>query len=158
MFKLIERGIIKTRVIFTLLLVFILSGSFKSNTPPIDWFSWTNNCLKKSYNQLAEPKLRRWELSINELGFIRLRKFYQKNKQIYYSFNLKKLKDIKYKGSSKKGDLQLIAIDDDIIVQTHNSRKGDVDEMANLLSIPLKNMEPEKMDSLMQGLNYLKDK
>ena len=85
-------------------------------------------------------------------------KFYQKNKQIYYSFNLKKLKDIKYKGSSKKGDLQLIAIDDDIIVQTHNSRKGDVDEMANLLSIPLKNMEPEKMDSLMQGLNYLKDK
>ncbi len=153
-----DKVIIKTSVIFTLLLVFILSGSFKSNTPPTDWLNWTNNCLKKSYNSSAEPKLKKWELSINELGFIRLRKFYQKNKQIYYSFNLKKLKDLKYEGTSKKGTLQLIALEDDIIVQTHNSRKGDVDEMANLLSIPLKNMEPEKLDSLMQGLNYFKDK
>ena len=153
-----DKVIIKTGVIFTLLLVFILSGSFKSNTPPTDWLNWTNNCLKKSYNSSAEPKLKKWELSINELGFIRLRKFYQKNKQIYYSFNLKKLKDLKYEGTSKKGTLQLIALEDDIIVQTHNSRKGDVDEMANLLSIPLKNMEPEKLDSLMQGLNYFKDK
>ena len=153
-----DKVIIKTGVIFTLLLVFILSGSFKSNTPPTDWLNWTNNCLKKSYNSSAEPKLKKWEVSINELGFIRLRKFYQKNKQIYYSFNLKKLKDLKYEGTNKKGTLQLIALEDDIIVQTHNSRKGDVDEMANLLSIPLKNMEPEKLDSLMQGLNYFKDK
>ena len=97
-------------------------------------------------------------MSVNEFGFIRLRLFFQKNKQIYYSFNLKKLKDIKYEGTNKKGILQLLAIEDDIIVQTHNSRKGDIDEMANLLNLPLKNINAEKLDSLTQSLNYFKNK
>ncbi len=158
MFKMINRKLIKLGFTLIILLIFILSGSFKPNKLNTDWLSWTNNCLKKSFNPSAEPKLKKWELSVNEFGFIRLRLFFQKNKQIYYSFNLKKLKDIKYEGTNKKGILQLLAIEDDIIVQTHNSRKGDIDEMANLLNLPLKNINAEKLDSLTQSLNYFKNK
>jgi hypothetical protein len=79
-------------------------------------------------------------------------------KQEYYSFNLQKFNDLDYSGNTYSGILQLKTIADDIIVQTRNDRKGDVDSMTTVLNIPVKNMEPERLDSLREALNYFKEK
>jgi hypothetical protein len=47
---------------------------------------------------------------------------------------------------------------DDIIVQTYNDRHGDVDSMTTVLNIPVKNIEPERLDSLREAFNYFKAK
>jgi hypothetical protein len=47
---------------------------------------------------------------------------------------------------------------DDIIVQTRNDRKGDVDSMTTVLNIPVRNMEPERLDSLKEAFNFFKGK
>jgi hypothetical protein len=132
--------------------------SFKYSFNEQDWLSWTNKCLAQSYDPSADAKLKKWELTITNDDFIRLRKTYQKGKQVYYSFNLGKLNGIDYFGDTFKGTVRLKAVEDDIIVQTYNDRKGDVDSMATVMSIPVKNMPAERLDSLQQALNYFKAK
>ncbi len=34
---------------------------------------------------------------------------------------------------------------------------GDIDTMTTVLNIPVKNMEPERLDSLREALNYFKN-
>ena len=68
------------------------------------------------------------------------------------------LDDMNYVGDVNSGTLELKAKSDDIIVQTYNDRHGNIDSMASVLKIPLKNMEPERLDSLEQALNYFKTK
>ncbi|HEY2580217.1 MAG TPA: hypothetical protein VGI43_00335 [Mucilaginibacter sp.] len=131
---------------------------FKYSFNEQDWLSWTNKCLAQSYDPSADAKLKKWELTITNDDFIRLRKTYQKGKQVYYSFNLGKLNGIDYFGDTFKGTVRLKAVEDDIIVQTYNDRKGDVDSMATVMSIPVKNMPAERLDSLQQALNYFKAK
>jgi hypothetical protein len=46
----------------------------------------------------------------------------------------------------------------DIIVQTYNDPKGDIDSVATQLNLPFKNMEPERLDSLQAALIYFKNK
>ncbi len=95
---------------------------------------------------------------VTDDSFIRLRKTYQNGKQEYFSFQLRRLNDVDYVGDTNTGTLQLRAKADDIIVQTYNDKKGDVDSMATVLNIPVKNMEPERLDSLRTALNYFKTK
>ena len=123
-----------------------------------DWLSWTNRCLAQSYDASGDAKLKKWELSVTSEYFVRLRKTYAKGKQEYYSFNLHRLNDMNYLGNTSTGTLELKAVADDIIVQTYNDRHGDVDSMATVLNIPVRNMEPERLDSLREALNYFKGK
>jgi len=123
-----------------------------------DWLSWGNKCLSASYDPSADPKLKKWEVLLTDDSFIRLRKTYQNNKQEYFSFQLQKLDSISYTGDATTGTLKLKAKADDIIVQTYNDRQGNIDSMANVLNIPLKNMEPKRLDSLEEALNYFKMK
>jgi len=69
---------------------------------------------------------------------------------------LHRFSDLDYLGDTNSGTLQLKTIADDIIVQTYNDRNGDVDSMTTVLDIPVKNMEPERLDSLKEALNYFK--
>lgn len=149
---------VKTLLFITTLLISIINSGFKPQKTQTDWLSWTNRCLVKHYNNAGDPKLKKWEIVVTADNFLRLRKTYIKSKQVYFSLNLKNLNNIVYLGSTKKGILKLNAVEDDIIVQTRNYRKGDVDEMASVFTIPLKNMEAEELDSLKEGLNYLKAK
>jgi hypothetical protein len=48
-------------------------------------------------------------------------------------------------------------VNDDIIVQTYDDPKGNIDSMATTLTIPVKDMTPEKLDSLNDALDFLKD-
>ena len=123
-----------------------------------DWLSWGNRCLTEAYDTSADVKLKKFELSVNEDAFLRLRKTYQNGKQEYFSLQLQHLNDVTYLGSIYKGTLRLKAREDDIIVQTYNDKKGNIDSMATVLDIPLKNVEPERLDSLQKAFSYIKTK
>lgn len=134
------------------------SYCFKYGMTEEDWHLWTNKCLTQSYDASADNKLKKFEFSVTTDSFLRLRKVYAKGKEEYYSFNLHQLKNMDYFGSTVSGTLQLTTKTDDIIVQTRNDRKGDVDSMTTVLNIPVKNMEPERLDSLRAAFDYFKAK
>lgn len=148
---------IKKSFIVCLLLMFAASG-FCFIVADQDWLGWSNRCLNESFDASADVKLKKFELSISDDSFLRLRKTYQNGKQEYFSMQLQRLDESSYLGGTDKGTLRLKTKDDDIIVQTYNDRKGNIDSMATVLDIPLKNMEPERLDSLQQALNYFKAK
>ena len=119
--------------------------------------NWANRCLAESFDAHGDTKLKKWEISVTPDLFVRLRKTYAKGKQEYYSFSLGRFKDMYYLGTTNIGTLDLVTTDDDIISQTYNDRKGDRDNMVSLLSLPVKNMQPERLDSLRNILMHLKD-
>ncbi|MDB5015934.1 MAG: hypothetical protein JWQ84_766 [Mucilaginibacter sp.] len=145
------------RIALTVTIIFIVTVNycFKYNFNEQDWLSYANRCLSESYDPSGDAKLKKWELSVNSEAFVRLRKTYAKGKQEYYSFNLHQFNELDYLGNTITGSLELKTTADDIIVQTHNDPHGDVDSMATVLNIPVKNMEPERLDSLREALNFL---
>ena len=122
------------------------------------WLTWSNKCFMQSFNPDGEQKLKKWEFNLTDQAFIRLRKTYTNGKQEYYSFQLRRFKDIDYLGTTTNGTLQLRTIADDIIVQTYDDPKGNVDSMATTLTIKVKNMDAERLDSLHNALIYFKGK
>jgi hypothetical protein len=153
-----QRSVIYKPAKFNLLVMLICLLHCSFNVDKTDWLSWANNCLLQSYDSIDDIKLKKRELMITSDSFIRLRKTYQNGKQEYYSFNLQRYNSINYLGTNIAGKLLIKTTKDDIIVQTYNDRAGDVDSMATMLSIPVKNMEPERLDSLQAAFNYLKQK
>jgi hypothetical protein len=150
----IKNVLILAAVIF----VVTISYSFKYSMTEQDWLSWTNRCFAESYDPSGDTKLKKWELTVNSEAFVRLRKTYAKEREEYYSFNLHQFNDLDYIGNTINGTLSLKAVADDIIVQTRNDRNGDVDSMATVLTIPVKNMTAERLDSLQDAFNYFKSK
>lgn len=118
--------------------------------------TWSNQCLYQAFDATGDLKLKKWKLSLTPDAFLRFRKTYQTGKQEYYSFNMSRLKDVDYLGNTTRGILRIKTLADDIIVQTYNDRKGNVDSMSTTLSIPVKNMDAERLDSLFIALTYLK--
>ncbi|RKR80024.1 hypothetical protein BDD43_0113 [Mucilaginibacter gracilis] len=119
--------------------------------------TYSNRCLNQCYNPTGEPKLKKWELSVTEDLFVRLRKTYLGGKQEYYSFRMKRFNDLDYSGTVAAGILQLKTDTDNIIQQTYNDPKGNEDNMVQVLSLPVKNMEPERLDSLRTALLFLRN-
>jgi len=117
---------------------------------------WSHQCLYFAFDAAEEPDLRKWELNLTPDAFVRFRKTYANGRQEYYSFNLSRFKDIDYLGNTTKGTLRIKTLTDDIIVQTYNDRKGNVDSMSTSLKIPVKNMTAERLDSLLTAFNYIK--
>ncbi|TDQ07504.1 hypothetical protein [Pedobacter metabolipauper] len=112
--------------------------------------------LKEHYNEApVNPAIKRYELNVTNTGFCRYKRFFTSGKVEYFSFNLVKFKDLDYYGTDKKGELYLRTKGDDVIVQTYNDKKGDVDSMASYLSIPLKNIEPQDLSDLLEKLTKM---
>ena len=132
--------------------------SFKNAFDDQDWLAYVNRTLPQAYDQSTDPKLKKLEFSLTSDYFIRLRKTYAHDMQEYYSFNLHQFNDMDYLGTTTSGTLQLKTMADDIIFQTYNDRHGDIDSMTTVLAIPVKNMEPERLDSLREAFNYFKAK
>jgi hypothetical protein len=150
---------IKIITLSTLVLTYVsLNYSFVSGLDEQELLSWSNKCLSQSYDPSNEVKLKKWELTLTGDSFLRLRKTYQNGKKEYYSLQLHFFNDLDYLGTSNTGTLKLKTSKDDIIVQTHGDPKGDVDSMATSLNIPVKNMGPERLDSLPNALLYFKSK
>ena len=101
---------------------------------------------------------RRLSCPPRKIVFVHLRKTYQHGKQEYFSFHLTKLDSVNYLGDATNGQLKFKTINDDIIVQTYDDPKGNIDSMATTLTIPVRDMTPEKLDSLNDALEFLKAK
>lgn len=148
------------KVFFLIVIISVVSVcfSFKAGMSAQDWLIWANKCLMQAYDTSTDPKLKKFEFSVTPDSFIRLRKTYAKGKEEFYSFNLRNLKDMDYSGNTAVGILELKTMADDIICQTKNDRRGDVDSMTTVLNVPVKNMEPERLDSLREAFDYFKNK
>ena len=142
-----------------LLILFSVASSyaFRSGMSEKEWLDWSNKCLSESYNPSSEAKLKKWEFTVTPEHFIRLRKTYQHGKQEYYSFHLNKLDSVNYLGESTAGELRFKTIADDIIVQTYDDPKGDIDSMSTVLDIPVKDMSAGRIDSLKDAIRFFKE-
>jgi hypothetical protein len=148
----------KINLLIAIVLLSSLQFSFKTGMNEQQMLTWSNKYFSTFYDPSAELKLKKWDLVLTDDAFIRLKKTYQNGKQEYYSFQLRRFTDMNYLGTTAGGILQLKTKADDIIVQTYDDPKGDIDSMATQLNLPVKNVEPEQLDSLMAALNYFKGK
>ncbi|MEO6520362.1 MAG: hypothetical protein ABIN91_01685 [Mucilaginibacter sp.] len=119
--------------------------------------TYSNHCLNQSYDASGESKLKKWEMSVTEDLFVRLRKTYIGGKQDYFSFRIKRFNDLSYIGTATAGTILLKTDADNVIQQTYNDPKGNEDNMVQTMSIPVKNMEPERVDSLRTALLFLRN-
>jgi hypothetical protein len=158
MIKSVLSKIKKNGLLFSIIMVAAISYCFNRHMDEQEMLAWGNKCLMQSFDPSTDVKLKKWELELTPDAFIRMRKTYQNGKQEYFSLHLHRLADMNYLGTADAGTLQLQTLTDDIIVQTHNDRKGDLDTLATMLSIPVKNMQPERLDSLRTILEYFKEK
>ncbi len=148
----------KTALAIALLACSTLIYGFGPGFDEVQWLSWSNKCLFESYAPPVDAKLKKWELNVTNDYFLRLRKTYQHGNQEYFSFNLHRLNNIEYLGSDTTGSIKFSTLADDIIVQTYDDPKGDLDSMATTFELPVKNMSPARLDSLKNALNYFKAK
>lgn len=133
----------------------LLSG-FRVAPDARQLLDWSNQTLTRIYDPSGQ-KLKKWELNITDDFFLRLRRTYTNGKQEYFSFQLHNFDDLDYNGTADKGTLSISTKADNIIVQTYNDRKGNIDSMATSLNIPVKDIEPEQIDSLRNALLSFKD-
>lgn len=117
---------------------------------------WIQRCLLQSFNQSAGSPLKKLDLSVTPDGFFRLRKYFPTGKQEYFSFRFTRLSEIEYEGSVASGNIVFKTLSDDIIVQTYNDPRGNIDSMSAFLAVPVVNMEPERVDSLRNALLMFK--
>lgn len=116
--------------------------------------SFLQKKLMEHYDQESgAQQVKHYELNVTNSGFCRYKRFFNNGKVEYFSFNLVKFKALDYYGTDKSGKLYLSTKGDDVIVQTYNDRKGgDIDSMAAYMVIPLKNIEPQDLLDLNEGM------
>jgi len=136
----------------------IISFAFTRHMDEQEMLAWGNKCLNESFDPTVDVKLKKWQLELTPEAFLRVRKTYQSKKEEYFSFQLHRMVDMNYLGTQESGMLQFKTAEDDIIVQVTNDKKGDLDTLATTLSIPMKNMPLERLDSLRTVLEYFKNK
>ncbi|HTM99821.1 MAG TPA: hypothetical protein VL088_13790 [Pedobacter sp.] len=137
---------LKKSVFFSICLVFLVCAGFQSveeNTESIQ------NTLTKYYDFTVDGGvLKRYEFNVTNTGFCKYKKVYTNGKTEFFSFNLSRFKTMEYYGTDKRGELHLYTNSDDVIVQTHNDRKGDIDSMAMEMVIPLKEIDQYILNNL----------
>ncbi|PST81667.1 hypothetical protein C7T94_18815 [Pedobacter yulinensis] len=143
------------RNITLLLSIFVLAASglifsaFRQADPLEESITFVRRNLASYYDGNAENRLiRKYELNFTNTGFCRYKRYFHNGKTEYFAFNLSKFTDLDYYGSTSSGVLYLRTRGDDVIVQTHNDRSGDVDSMANFMILPIKNIEAEQLNEL----------
>ena len=139
----------------TITLMLLGFVSSKTVSKEENW-KWVQRFLLQAYDYSASTDLKKWELSVTPEGFFRLKRYFASGKQEYFSFNLKRLKGVNYTGTAAYGNIIFNTDQDDIIVQTYNDPAGNIDSMSTDLSIPVLNIEPEKLDSLKVVLSMFK--
>ena len=114
--------------------------------------------LTKYYdNDVLGKPLKRFEINVTNTGFCRHRRVYPNGKEEYFSFNLTRFKSVDFYGTATRGELYLRTNNDDVIVQTHNDRNGEVDSTRTYMVIPLKNIEIEQLNQLSENLKKMSE-
>ena len=144
---------LKKRVFISSLIAFCIFSGFSDRD---EQTLFIQNLLVKYYDSDVNRKdVKRFEINVTNNGFCRYKKFFNNGKQELFSFNLAHFKAMDYYGSAAKGELYLRTKSDDVIVQTRNDRKGDIDSMANHIIIPLKDIEVGELNALSESLQKI---
>jgi hypothetical protein len=126
---------------------------------PEDSRVFIEDLLNKYYNSAAvESQIKSFELKITNTGFCRYRRVLPNGKEELFAFNMRKLSKLNYLGTVSNGLLWLNTQNDDVIVQTRRDKAGDIDSMANHVSIPLKNIDAEQLNALAKHIALLNGK
>lgn len=132
---------------------------FKRFYTELEWINWGNKLLNQAYDPSTETDIQKWEISLTTDHFVRLRKTYQHGRQEYFSLRIRNFANLNYlPGVSTQDTLQLKSQADDIIYQTYEDPKGDLDSMVTVFDIPVKKLSAGQQDSLRQALTFLRDK
>ncbi len=116
--------------------------------------------LQKSFTEHYDlsqdgKQLKRYELNITNNGFCRYKRFLNNGKIEYFAFKLSKFKDMDYLGTAVSGKLYLYTKSEDVIVQTYNDKRGDIDSMSTSMVIPLKNVEAEDLNLIREKFDKI---
>jgi len=137
---------LKKSVFFSVCLVLFVCSAFETAEESTEIIQ---NTLTKYYDSTIEGSaLKRYELNVTNSGFCKYKKVYTNGKTEFFSFNLSRFKNIEYYGNTARGELHLYTKNDDVIVQTHNDRKGNVDSMATHMIIPVKEINQDVLNGL----------
>ena len=137
---------LKKFVSFSICLVFLLCAGFETAEEELESIQ---NTLTKYHDSSAEGNvLKRYEFNVTNTGLCKYKKVYMNSKTEFFSFNFSRFKSMEYYGTDKRGELHLLTNNDDVIVQTHNDRKGDIDSMAREMVIPLKEIDQYVLNKL----------
>jgi|SRR6476661_1212591 len=101
-------------------------------------------------------KLKKTDLLITPDGFFRYRKTLISGKQEYFSFNISRFKHLDFLGTEQQGSLIVTTSSDDIIVQTYNDPKGNIDSMTSIVQLPVKSVQPETLATLQRNFEQIK--
>ena len=138
--------------ISSLIALCIFSGFSLQEEQPI----FIQHLLVKYYDNDAQTKdVKRFEINVTNNGFCRYKKIYNNGKQELFSFNISSFKTMDFYGTAAKGELYLRTKKDDVIVQTRNDKKGDIDSMGTFVMIPLKNIETAELNALSESFQKL---
>ncbi len=134
----------------------LLSFSYHTDDAGEQLIGWSNKCLLRLYSPNPGEGLKKCNLILTADYFLRLNKYFTSGRQEYYSFNLRKFKDMDYLGTTASGWLRFRTAANDVIVQTYHDPKGDIDSMAARFELPVRDATPEQLDSLRNALLHLK--
>lgn len=140
---------LKIGVFFSACLTFLIFSGFEL---PEENTVFIQTMLNKYYDiDVQSKEMKRFELNVTNTGFCRYRKIYNNGKVEYFSFNLSRFKTMDYYGTTERGELYLRTKNDDVIVQTRNDKKGEIDSMATYMVIPLKNIAADQLNALAEN-------
>ena len=123
---------------------------------PADSRAFIHGWLNRYYNKEGQLEpLKRYELNVTNNGFCRFRKVYANGKEEFFSFNLSRFSYMDYYGDTNGGELWLRTKNDDVIVQTRNDKRGDVDSMSTYMVVPIKDIDEDKLNELATHLRQL---
>ncbi|MEO6851165.1 MAG: hypothetical protein ABI203_11695 [Mucilaginibacter sp.] len=145
-------------IILLIVLPIAVNYGFGPGMSEQDWLVWTNKCLSESYIPPPDAKLKKWEIELSPDHFLRLRKTYQHDRQEYFSFHISKLDSMNYLENTTGEELRFKTANDDIIIQTYEDPKGNIDSTSNAWELPVKNISPPRLDSLNAAIKYFKNK
>ncbi|RYG20054.1 MAG: hypothetical protein EOO07_05630 [Chitinophagaceae bacterium] len=134
----------------------ILLTAFSFRDSLEEYVVFLQKSLTEHYDSGQEIALvKKYELNVTNNGFCRYKRYFNNGKIEYFAFKLSKFKDLDYYGTTMSGQLYLRTKNDDVIVQTYNDKKGDVDSMGTCVVIPLKNIEAEDLNHIKESLTKI---
>lgn len=136
--------------------VFIVFTAFSAAGLLEEQSSYLQKKLLEHYDaEQGLMKVKKTELNVTNTGFCRYKRHFENGKIEYLSFNLIKFKDLDYIGTVKSGQLVIRTLGDDVIVQTYNDKRGDIDSMAAVMTIPLRQVEAEDLNDFVEKFRQM---
>ncbi len=146
---------LKKLVFFSACLSFWLFSGFDV---PEEQTVFIQSMLTKYYDSdLQTKEVKRYEINVTNTGFCRYRKIFFNGKEEYYAFNLSRFKTMDFYGTAAKGELYLRTKNDDVVVQTRNDKRGEIDSTGTYLIIPLKNIDEMQLNLLAQHFKKINE-